>query len=85
MVDQLISLVRKMSIMGDKDSAKFSIDGNIGREKEAVDQFIGEFVQGETSNPSRTNHLGMKFDSSALGVDLRKRSNSYLMINNNNS
>ena len=84
MVDQLISLVRKMSIMGDKDSAKFSIDGNIGREKEAVDQFIGEFVQGETSNP-RTNHLGMKFDSSALGVDLRKRSNSYLMINNNNS
>ena len=27
----------------------------------------------------------MKFDSSALGVDLQERSNSYLMINNNNS
>ena len=41
-VDQFISLVRKISIMGDKDRAQFNTDGNIGREKEAVDQFDGE-------------------------------------------
>ena len=42
-------------------------------------------MQGEALNPSGVNQLGMKFDSSALGVDLQERSNSYLMINNNST
>ena len=83
-VDQFINLVRKISIMGDKDRAQFNTDGNIGREKEAVDQFDGE-IQVEALNPSGGNQLGIKFDSSAVGVDLQERSNSYLTINNNNS
>ena len=37
MLDQLISLVKKMSIMGDKDRSQFNTDLNIGREKEIVD------------------------------------------------
>ena len=85
MVDQFINFVRKISIMGDKDRAQFNTDGDIGREKEAVDQFDGEIVQGEALNPSGGNQLGIKFDSSAVGVDLQERSNSYLTINNNNS
>ena len=85
MLNQLISLVKKMSIMGDKDRAQFNTDLNIGREKEIIDQFDGEVVQGEALNPSGVNQLGMKFDSSALGVDLQERSNSYLMINNNST
>ena len=83
-MDQLISFVRKMLIMGDKDRAQFNTDGNIGREKEAVDQFDGEVVQGEAPNPSRNNQLGTKFDSSAFS-DLYERSKSYLIINNINS
>ena len=74
-----------MSITEDKYRAQFNTDGNIGREKEALDQFDGEIVQGEVSNPSGSNQLGMNFGSSALSVDLHERSNSYLMINNNNS
>ena len=35
--------------MGGKERAQFSIDGNIGREKEAVDQLDGEVVQREAS------------------------------------
>ena len=85
MVDQFINFVRKISIMGDKDRAQFNTDGNIGREKEAVDQFDGEIVQGKALNPSGGNQLGIKFDSSVVGVDLQERSNSYLTINNNNS
>ena len=49
-----------MSIMGDKDRAQLSIDGNIGREKEAVDQYDREVVQGETSNPSLMLSHGIK-------------------------
>ena len=86
MVDQLVSLVRKMTIMGDKNRAKFKTNGNVGREMEAVDQFDGEIIQGEALNPGGANLLVMKFDSSALGVDLQERLNSYLTtINNNNS
>ena len=74
-----------MSIIGDKDRAQFNTDGNIEMEKEAIDQFDGEVVQGKAPNPGGTYQLGMNYDSSALSVDLHKRSNSSLMINNNNS
>ena len=69
--------------MGDEDRIQFIPDGNIGREKETVDQFDGEVVQGEAPSPSGTNQLGINFDSSARNVDLHERSDSYLMFNNN--
>ena len=78
-VHHLISFVRKMSVMGCKDN----IDVNIGREKEAVDQFDRDVVLKEALNPSGASQLRMKFDSSSSSDDLQERSNRYQMINNN--
>lgn len=69
--------------MGDEDRIQFIPDGNIGREKETVDQFDGEVAEEEAPSPSGTNQLEINFDSSARDVDLHERSGSYLMVNSN--